>query len=59
MTLKRIAELSRTEASRIRARQNQKTMSVYFDDENYMCFDLDEYNNWKSKKVGRKPKFGG
>ena len=59
MTLKRIAELPRDEAARIRARQAKGTMAVYFDAENYICYDADEFANWKPKKIGRKPKIGG
>ena len=56
MTLKRVVEVSRTVAAKIRSRQNNGTMTLYFDNDGYTCFDTEEYDNWKSKKVGRKPK---
>ena len=59
MTLKRIAELPRNEAARIRSRQNNGSMSVFFDEQNYICYDEEELAKWTKKKAGRKPKIGG
>lgn len=54
--IKRICELNKTEASKIRARQKNGTMEEYYDDDCYICYDVDEYKNWKPRKNGRKVK---
>jgi fibrillarin-like rRNA methylase len=54
--MKRLIELSHSEASKIRARQNNGTMSELYDCEKYLCYDEQEYKEWKPKKSGRKPK---
>lgn len=56
MAIKRLISLKHSEASKIRSRQLNGTMKEYFDDEKYLCFDEEEYNMWKPKKNGRKPK---
>ena len=53
--MKRLIELPLSEASKIRSRQKKGTMSELYDDEDYLCFDEIEYENWKPKKNGRKP----
>ena len=54
MGLIRLSDLSKKDASRIRARQNHGTMSTVFDNEQYLCCLEEELDNWKSKKTGRK-----
>lgn len=56
MQLVRLCNLSRSDANKIRERQKKGTMKEYFDKENYLCFDQQEYDKWKPKKVGRKAK---
>lgn len=56
MDLKRVISLPHSEAMKIYARINNGTMKEYFDDEEYLCYDKEELKNWKSKKVGRKPR---
>lgn len=52
----RLISLPRKDASKIRDRQLKGTMTEYYDDEKYLCFDDHELKLWKPKKVGRKPK---
>ena len=52
--MKRLIDLSHTEACKIRKRQLSGTMSEFYDDQNYLCFDEKELKNWKPKKSGRK-----
>ena len=54
--IKRVYELSKSESAKIRARQKSGTMSEIYDDDCYICFDVDEYQNWKPLKRGRKAK---
>lgn len=54
--IKRVFELDKTEARKIRARQRCGTMEEYYDDDCYICYDTKEYENWRPSKVGRKPK---
>lgn len=54
--LKRLISLNHIEASKIRNRQLKGTMTEYYDDEDYLCFSMQELAEWKPKKVGRKPK---
>lgn len=56
MKLKRLKELSKRESAKIRARQISGTMTEYYDDDSYLCFDEDELKTYKSKKSGRQPK---
>lgn len=49
--LKRVIDLSRTEANKIYARQRRGTLKVYFDNKGYQCFDINEQN--KPHQVGR------
>lgn len=54
--LKRLNNLSRTEAAKIRKRQISGTMKLYFDKEDYICFETDELKTYKPKKKGRPSK---
>ena len=54
--MKRLVELTHSEAQKIRSRQLKGTMKELYDQENYLCFDEIEYKNWKPRKNGRKPK---
>ena len=53
--MKRLISLTHSEASKIRSRQKKGTMSELYDDEQYLCYDESEYENWLPKKNGRKP----
>lgn len=57
--IKRLIELNQTDASKVRARQKSGTMTTYFDDQSYVCFDEEELECWKSKKRGRQSKANG
>lgn len=57
--IKRVIELNQTDASKVRARQKAGTMTTYFDDDAYVCFDQSEFENWKPQKRGRQPKLNG
>lgn len=52
--MKRLIDLTFSEASKIRARQKNGTMTELFDNEQYLCFDEEELKNWKPRKNGRK-----
>lgn len=54
--MKRLIELTKTEAAKIRSRQKNGTMTELYDDKNYLCFDEKELKNWQPSKTGRKPK---
>lgn len=54
--MKRMIDLSPSEAAKIRKRQVNGTMNEYYDDDNYLCFSEEEYANWKPRKCGRKVK---
>ena len=54
--IKRVFSLPPSEARKIRGRQQRGSMSVIYDDECYLCFDVEEYANWKPLKRGRKTK---
>ena len=54
--IKRVFTLDKSEARKIRARQKNGTMTEIYDDDCYICYDVDEYKKWKPKKVGRKTK---
>lgn len=54
--LVRLISLPRKDASKIRDRQLKGTMTEYYDDEKYLCFDDQELKRWKPRKSGRKPK---
>ena len=54
--IKRVFSLPPSEARKIRARQLRGSMSIVHDKESYLCYYVDEYENWKPKKRGRKPK---
>lgn len=54
--MKRLVDLTHSEAQKIRSRQLNGTMKELYDAEYYLCFDENEYKNWKPKKLGRKPK---
>lgn len=51
--LKRLNDLSRTDAAKIRKRQIVGTMKVYFDNNNYICYDTDELKAYEPRKKGR------
>lgn len=53
MKLKRLISLPHIEAVKIRKRQNSGTMGEFYDEEQYLCFDADEYKKWKPRKNGR------
>lgn len=53
--IKRLIDLSRTEAGKIRARQKAGAMKEYYDEENYLCYSIQELENYKKGKAGRKP----
>ena len=55
MALKRLIELTREEASKIRARQKAKTMGEYYDSEQYLCFETKELETYRPRKSGRPP----
>lgn len=44
-------------ANKIRDRQIKGTMNEYTDEQGYLCYSQQEFDNWKPKKVGRKIKF--
>lgn len=52
----RLVSLSRKDSCKIRNRQLKGTMTEYYDDEHYLCFDDQELKTWKPRKCGRKPK---
>lgn len=54
--IKRVFEMLPTDARKIRARQKNGTMTEIYDDDGFICYDVDEYNSWKPKKRGRKAK---
>ena len=54
--IKRVFSLPPSEARKIRARQLRGSMSIVHDKESYLCYYVDEYENWKPKKRGRKSK---
>ncbi len=56
MKKKRLIELPRGEATKIRARQKSGTMTELYDEEQYLCFDEEELVTYKPKKVGRPAK---
>ena len=56
MELVRLVSLTYSEARKIRARQRTKTMTEYFDEDGYLCFDPKELQTYKPLKSGRKPK---
>lgn len=56
MRLKRVADMSAREATKIYARIKAGTMKYYLDDIGYTLFDEDELANYKPKKSGRPPK---
>ena len=51
--IKRVIELTHSEACKIRARQRAGTMNEYFDDEKYLCYETDELDTYKPRKTGR------
>ena len=55
MALKRLIELTREEASKIRARQKAKTMGEYYDSEQYLCYETKELETYRPRKSGRPP----
>lgn len=54
--MKRLIELTKKDAAKIRSRQKNGTMTELYDDEYYLCFDEKELKNWQPSKTGRKPK---
>lgn len=54
--LVRLISLLKKDAVKIRSRQLSGTMTEYYDDEKYLCFDDKELKTWKPRKRGRKPK---
>ena len=54
--IKRVFSLPPAKARKIRARQKNGTMKEIYDDDCFICFDVEEYNNWKPLKRGRKAK---
>lgn len=56
MELKKMCELSHKDYMRIRNRQKRGNMKVYYDDDGYILYDVEEDKNYKSKKSGRPPK---
>lgn len=56
MAIKRLISLTHSEATKIRERQKVGTMTEFYDDENYLCYSEEEYENYKGKKRGRKIK---
>ena len=55
MKLVRLISLPKSQAVKIRRRQKEGTMTEVFDKEQYLCFIQKEYDEWKPRKVGRKP----
>lgn len=53
--LKRLNDLPRSQANKIRARQKAGAMNEYFDKEGYLCYSVAEHENYKKGKAGRKP----
>lgn len=53
--IKRLIDLPRNEANKIRARQKAGSMNEYYDDKNYLCYSVQELENYKKGKAGRKP----
>lgn len=53
--IKRLIDLPRNEANKIRARQKAGSMNEYYDDENYLCYSVQELENFQKAKAGRKP----
>lgn len=43
------------EKNLIYSRQQRGRMTQLFDEEGYTCYDEEEFENWKPKKIGRKP----
>lgn len=54
--LKRLIDLPRNEAVKIRRRQMVGVMKEIYDEENYLCYSEEDLRNYKPSKVGRKPK---
>ena len=52
--IKRVFSLPPAEARKIRGRQLRGSMSTVYDKESYLCYYVDEYENWEPKKRGRK-----
>jgi hypothetical protein len=57
--VKRLIELPEIEYRKIRFRQTKGTMKQFIDEEGYLCYDEEEYRNWKPRKAGRKIKLKG
>ena len=55
MKLKRMCELSHAERNKIRKRQQQGTMTEYYE-KGYLCYDVDELAIYKPKPQGRPAK---
>lgn len=53
MAIKRLCDCKHSFSQKIRARQKSGTMTEYYDDEGYVCFDEDELEIYKPKKKGR------
>lgn len=53
--LKRLTSCSTTDYRAIRARQRRGTLSEYYDEQGYVCYDENELKDWKPAKRGRKP----
>lgn len=56
MKLKKVADLPNREASKIYARINAGTMTLYLDEIGYTLYDEDELKTYKPRKCGRPPK---
>lgn len=52
--IKRVFSMPHSEAVKIRNRQRKGTMKEIYDDDCYLCFDVEEYANWTPKKSGRR-----
>lgn len=55
--LVRVFSMNHNTSRTIRHRQCVGTMQEYFDEEGYVCFSKEEFEKWKPRKAGRKPKF--
>ena len=51
--IKRLIDLSRTEAGKIRARQKAGAMKEYYDEENYLCYSIQLQKRQSRKKTSK------
>lgn len=57
--VKRLRDLPHYEAEKIRRRQLAGTMMALTDEDGYKCYDEREYESWKPRTAGRKPRKKG